>query len=356
MKILLLHQYYLEDEDAGGSRWNQLTKIWNDSGHEITVIAGMVNYMGVSNKSKYKNKYQNKVKQNGITVHRTYVSDAYNRGFIGRLWGYFSFMFSSLWAGLFKVSGTYDFIIVTSPPLFLGLTGVVISKLKRIPLVFEVRDLWPESAIDTGVVTNKTLINVSYRIEKFVYKNSTLINVLTPAFYKVLLEEKNISQDKLIMIPNASDFSLSDRVLSSFDRDQFRKEIGVQDKFVITYVGAHGIANNLQQILDAGKRLEDTNVLFLLIGDGMEKKKLIDLARERMIMNVRFLDAVPKFDVFKFILASEMGISVLKRNDTFKTVYSNKTFDYFSCKKPVLMAIDGVARKLIVDAKAGSYI
>jgi glycosyltransferase involved in cell wall biosynthesis len=127
-------------------------------------------------------------------------------------------------------------------------------------------------------------------------------------------------------------------------------------KFVITYVGAHGVANHLEQILQAGKALEDTNVLFLLIGQGMEKQRLQQIARDMKISNVQFLDPVPKREVFKYILASEMGASVLKRVDTFKTVYSNKTFDYMACKKPILMAIDGVSRELVETAQAGSYV
>ncbi len=131
------------------------------------------------------------------------------------------------------------------------------------------------------------------------------------------------------------------------------KNMTLDGKFVITYVGAHGVANHLQQVLEAGKTLEDTNVLFLLIGDGMEKKSLIKLAKEMNVKNVRFVDSVPKQEVFKYILASEMGASVLKKVDTFKTVYSNKTFDYMSCKKPILMAIDGVSRELVEDAQCG---
>jgi glycosyltransferase involved in cell wall biosynthesis len=125
---------------------------------------------------------------------------------------------------------------------------------------------------------------------------------------------------------------------------------------VITYVGAHGVANCLEQVLDAGEALKDTNVLFLLIGQGMEKPRLMKMAEERKVPNVRFIDSVPKAEVFKYILASEMGASVLKRVDTFKTVYSNKTFDYMSCRKPILMAIDGVSRELVEDAGAGCYV
>lgn len=197
---------------------------------------------------------------------------------------------------------------------------------------------------------------MAYAVEKFIYKKAKLINVLTPAFYNTLRDKKHISESKLIMIPNAADFSLSEEIVSSFDRTEFRKQHDLDGHFVITYVGAHGVANHLEQVLEAGKALEDTNVLFLLIGQGMEKARLMKLAEEMEVKNVRFIDPVPKKEVFKYILASEMGASVLKRVDTFKTVYSNKTFDYFSCKKPILMAIDGVSRDLVEAAKAGTYV
>jgi glycosyltransferase involved in cell wall biosynthesis len=222
--------------------------------------------------------------------------------------------------------------------------------------VFEVRDLWPESAIDTGVLTNKMVIKLAYWVEGFIYKHATLVNVLTPAFYKTLRDKKGIAESKLIQISNASDFSLSENLLKTFNATAFRKEHDLEGRFVITYVGAHGVANCLEQVLDAGEALKDTNVLFLLIGSGMEKQKLIKMAADRNVTNVRFLDSVPKAEVFRFILASEMGASILKRVDTFKTVYSNKTFDYMSCKKPILMAIDGVSRELVEDAGAGTYV
>ena len=356
MRILLIHQYFLEENDSGGSRWNEFTKNWIEQGHEITVLAGMMHYSGSEKLPEYKGLHYKRKMQGKVEVWRCHVSESYNKNFVGRLWGYFSFMFSSLWAGLRKIKGKYDVIIVTSPPLFVGFSGYVISRIKRIPLVFEVRDLWPESAVDTGVLKNKFIIKLAYKFEAFIYKKARLINVLTPAFYQTLKNKKKIPENKLMYIPNAADFSLSENLLNNFDRESFRKEYKLNGKFVITYVGAHGVANHLQQVLEAGKVLEDTNVLFLLIGDGMEKKYLIKLAEEMNIKNVRFIDSVPKQEVFKFILASEMGASVLKKVDTFKTVYSNKTFDYMSCKKPILMAIDGVSRKLVEDAQCGAYV
>ena len=356
MKILLLHQYFLEEDDSGGSRWNEMTKTWTEAGHDVVVLAGMIHANGSEKRYEYKNKHFIQKKQGKVTVWRCHVSESYNKSFSGRLWGYFSFMFSSMWAGLFKAKGKFDVVLVTSPPLFIGMSGYIISRFKGAPFVFEVRDLWPESAIDTGVLTNKFIIRMAFWFERFIYKKARLINVLTPAFYKILLTVKNVSKEKLIMIPNAADFGLSEQLLQHFDREIFRKEMNLDGKFVITYVGAHGIANHLQQLLEAGKKLEDTSVIFLLIGQGMEKEKLQKMTIEMKVKNVRFINSVPKKEVFKYILASEMGASVLKKVDTFKTVYSNKTFDYMSCKTPVLMAIDGVSRQLVEDAQCGVYV
>ncbi|RZK17179.1 MAG: glycosyltransferase WbuB, partial [Flavobacterium sp.] len=131
MKILLLHQYFLEQDDSGGSRFNELTAQWTEQGHEVTVIAGMMHYASFKKRSAYVGKCFKRNDQGKVIVWRTHVSESYNVGFIGRLWGYFSFVFSSLWAGLFKVKGDFDIILVTSPPLFIGITGYILSRIKR---------------------------------------------------------------------------------------------------------------------------------------------------------------------------------------------------------------------------------
>src|SRR5690242_7119759 len=168
MRILLVHQYFLEEEDPGGSRWNEMTKVWTELGHSVTVLAGMMHANGSEKLPEYKGIYYRNKIQGKVDVWRCHVSESYNKSFFGRLWGYFSFMFSSLWAGLFKTKGKFDVLIVTSPPLFIGLSGFIVSLFKRIPFVFEVRDLWPESAIDTGVLKNKLIIKLAYWFEAFV--------------------------------------------------------------------------------------------------------------------------------------------------------------------------------------------
>lgn len=356
MKVLLIHQYYLEVDDPGGSRWNEITQVWKTMGCEITVLAGMMHYNGFQKALRYKGKSFVVNDQLGVKVIRCHVSEHYNSSFIGRLWGYFSFVFSSTWAGLFIAKKKYDLVLVSSPPLFIGISGYIISRIKRIPFVFEIRDLWPESAIDTGVVTNKFIIKLAYILENFLYRKARLINVLTPAFRTKLLTEKMVSADKIIFIPNAADFKMSDQLINNFDVYAFRKKYSLENKFIITYVGAHGVANHLIQIIDTAEILRYERVLFLLIGDGMQKEMLKKEVLARELNNIRFIDSVPKSEVFEYILASDMGMSVLKKVDTFKTVYSNKTFDYMSCQKPIFMAIDGVSRDLIENANAGIFV
>ncbi|ASV28848.1 glycosyltransferase family 4 protein [Maribacter cobaltidurans] len=356
MKILLVHQYFLGKNQGGGARFNEMTKIWADKGHTVTVIAGM-HELNQDDIDKYqgKNFYHENDFYKNTDVHRCRLPKDSNQNFKRRIIAYFSFVLKSTWVGLFKLKGKYDVIIVTSPPLFLGITAYILSTFKRIPLIFEVRDLWPESAIDTGVISNPLLIKFSFWFEKSIYKKAKLINVLTPAFKEKLIK-KGIPEEKIIYIPNAADFSLAEKVAKDFDPEKFRKSEGIQDKFVITYIGAHGIANHLIQIIEAAEKLQNTNVLFQLIGDGMTKPDLIRETDSRGLKNIRFVGFVDKETAFKYILASDVGASVLKKVDTFKTIYSNKTFDYMSCKKPILLAIDGISRQLIEDANCGVYV
>jgi glycosyltransferase involved in cell wall biosynthesis len=307
-------------------------------------------------RSEYRGKLFVFKKHGLVDVCRCHVSESYNSNFFGRISGYLSFVFYSLWAGLFKIHDKFDLVLVTSPPLFLGITGYILSMVKRAPMVFEVRDLWPESVVDTGVIKNSLIIRFSFWLEKFLYSKSKLINVLTPAFRSVLIDSKKINPEKIIYIPNAADFTLSEEVLNTFNPSALRAEKGVIDKFVVTYVGAHGLANGLHQILDTAELLTDTNIQFWLIGKGMLRDKLIADAKKRKIKNIEFIDPVPKVEVYKYILASDMGASVLIKNDTFKTIYSNKTFDYMSCKKPILLAIDGVSREMVEEADAGVFV
>ncbi|WP_144549951.1 glycosyltransferase family 4 protein [Peribacillus simplex] len=353
MKILVLHQYFLGKDDPGGSRFNQFVKYWEEMGHEITVVAGTVHYATGEKEEKYKGKWIVEERYSEkTTVLRTYVSEAYNKSFVGRLWGYFSFAFSSLTAILFKTK-RHDVMIVTSPPLFVGITGIFSKLFKRLPMIFEIRDLWPESAIDTGVLNNKFLIKIAYLVEKLSYKFADKINVLTPAFKQTLIEKKGIDENKIIFIPNGADLD----IFQPGPKDNWvREKYHLEDKFVITYLGAHGVANHLHSLIDAAKECQNhKEIIFMLVGDGMQKKELKQRVKEEGLNNVLFVDSQPKKLISDFCNASDICTAVLKKVDTFKTVYPNKVFDYMSCAKPILLGIDGVARKLVEEESGSGY-
>jgi len=353
MYILVIHQYFLDKNQGGGTRFNQFAKYWTEAGHNVTVIAGMVDYTTGQKLDKWKGKFMVEENEQNVTVIRTHVSEQYNKSFLGRLWGYFSFTFSASLA-LLKLKERPDIVIATSPPLFIGIPGFIAKILFRIPFIFEVRDLWPESAIETGILKNKIIINMSYWLEKVIYRRANAINVLTPAFRKALID-KGIPEEKVWMIPNGADMDLfkNEKVYSDI-----RAEYDWTNKFVILYIGAHGVANNLEQLVFTAEKLEKQlpQVLIVCIGDGMEKAKLINLVKEKRLQNVSFIPPQPKEKIKDFVYACDVGIAVLKKIDVFKTVYPNKVFDYMACAKPVILGIDGVAKDLVVNqAKCGIY-
>lgn len=356
MKILVVHEYFLSPHSryGSGSRWNQFAKYWVQSGHQVTVIAGASDGNG-EKIDAYRGKFICKeADSSGATVYRCHVSEAYNKNFIGRLWAYFSFVFSGLFAGLFK-AGPQDIIVTSSPPLFVGIIGVLLSKIRRCPHVFDIRDLWPESAIDTGVLTNPLMIKLSYALEKWIYKNSAWLNALTPAFVEKL-REKGLSPAKISMVPNACDFDL---LPDDNKRDEIRRKLGfAEDDIVISYVGAHGLANHLEQLLETARIFREegnSKVKILFVGSGMRKEHLKNLATEWQLDNVIFHEPVPKDEIFYYLQASDICSAVLKKVDTFKTVYPNKMFDYMSLKKPIIIAIDGVARKVVEESESGIF-
>ena len=356
MHILLIHQYFLEKEASGGARFNEMTKFWTDQGHQVTVIAGMIHANGFTKAPKYRGKYFlfEEFAPN-VKVLRCHVSENYNTNFSGRLWGYFSFVLSSLLGFLLKLNYKYDLVLCTSPPLFVGITGLLISRINNIPLVFEVRDLWPESAIETGVLKSKILIELSYYLESVIYQQAQLVNVLTPAFKDHLESKKNVPVSKICVISNGCDFLYSDLALKGKSQKELKAELGWSNQFIALYVGAHGVANHLEQILDAASLLKNENILFVFIGDGMQKKFLEKMTLELKLVNVTFLAPVSKEKVFEYIKASDIGLSAMKRKPVFNTIYTNKAFDYMACKTPALIMIDGVSRKLVEESNAGLF-
>jgi glycosyltransferase involved in cell wall biosynthesis len=264
-----------------------------------------------------------------------------------------SFAFSSAWAGILR-AGSPDVIVATSPPLTVAATMAVLAAFHRVPAVFEVRDLWPETAIEAGILTSKPLIALSYKLERLAYRRAAWVNVLTPAFQEAVISRKGVPADRVSMIPNAADLDL---MRPGPRENAVRQRLGLQGKFVVSYFGAHGKLNHLSQLLDVAERIRTSHpdVRILLVGEGMEKQMLVAEGRRRCLDNVLFLDPVAKEQVVDYINASDVCTAVLLRRDVFRTVYPNKVFDYMSCARPTIIGIDGVARKLVEDGGAGLY-
>ena len=351
MRITLFHQYFLGKNDPGGSRWNEFTSFFSKkAGFKTEVIAGNIHY--ATGKKILPNTWSNTEKvDEDVTLYRTWTYSGYNSNFVGRALGYLSYTLSSLVKAFFLKKP--DVYIVTSPSLFVGISAIIVSKLKRVPFIFEVRDLWPESAVATGVLNNKFLLNILYWLEYRLYKYSEKIVVLTPAFKENIEKRFPEFVGKIEIITNGADFSIMDK---EHQGEQLREKLGWGDKKVFTYLGAHGVANDLMQVVEAAKAFKDEKkVHFVLIGDGMQKKLLKQKAKEYNLTNIEFIDSVSKHEVVNYVNASDVCMAILKKTDTFKTVYPNKVFDYMSCKKPVLVTIDGITRDLIETSNCGLY-
>jgi glycosyltransferase involved in cell wall biosynthesis len=357
MNILLIHQYFLPPDGSGSTRWNDMAGQWATDDHQVTVLAGMLDYARGRKYDYCRGRYVIEERPNpNIRVIRTHVSELYNRNWAGRLWAYVTYFVSSLWAGLFRAGRTFDLVIVTSPPLLLGLTGWLLARWLRKPLVVEIRDLWPDAPVQMGVLTSRVLVWLAYWLEAFLYRQADHIVVLTPGFREYLIDRKRVASTKITVIPNAADFDLADRLTAGFDRDAFRKQHDMADHFWVIYAGAHGVANQLTTVLQAAAQLSGTNIRFLFMGDGTDKPRLQTQATALNLPNVRFIDSVSKAMALQFILASQAGIISMQPLPVFRLMFAGKMFDYFSCRVPVLMMIDGISRQVIETAQAGLFV
>ena len=248
-------------------------------------------------------------------------------------------------------------MIATSPPLNIAVPGAVAARLRfrGTPWVFEVRDLWPESAVTTGMMgSTSVLTRLMYRLERWAYESADRINVLTPAFRDDIVRRGLAPDEKIFFVPNGVDVEM----FSPSGRDNgCRHEFGWGNDFVALYAGAHGRANALHQLIDAAEQFKGRSGLRIVsVGDGPERAGLVEAVRGRGLVNVQFIGSQPKSRMPELINAADVGLAVLQANPTFKTVYPNKVFDYMACAKPTVLGIDGVARELVCEqARAGLF-
>lgn len=355
MKIAIFHQYYLMPGFSGGSRFNEFARLWSDAGHDVTVIAGNLDYSTGRVPTKYAGRLRTLEEDGKVRVWRCHVPKAYTKSYLGRMWAFAGFTLSAATTAL-RLDAP-DVIIATSPPLVIALPAWAAWALrrKRPALIFEIRDLWPESAVTTGVLSaTSPLTKFLYALEKWACKSAARINVLTPAFRDDLVRRGLAPAAKIVLIPNGADVSMFQPANRN---NAVRQRLAWGDRFVVLYAGAHGRANALQQLIEAAALLRDRpDILIACVGDGAERNALVARARAENLTNIVFYGAFPKEDMPTFVQACDAGTAVLQRNPTFHTVYPNKVFDYMACERPVLLGIDGVARTLVCErAQAGLF-
>lgn len=349
MRILILEQRYTSPEEAGIGRFYSFGKEWIRQGHEVTVLAGMVSYISGEKGKKYRGKLFSKERSlEGIEVFRIFDSFPGYRAFLGRLLSYFSFCFLALLLSLFLRKP--DIVVASSPPIFIGYLGYLIGLLKRTKFVFEIRDIWPDEAVELGFVKSSFLIKMSYWLEDFLHRKSDFIVVNSPGIKNFLTENKRVSEDKVAVVPNAADLEFSDKLQDFSLRNKMRWE----GKTVVLYAGAMSIVYDFDLILEVAKEIKNPNILFVFVGDGRQRKVMEKKAEEEKLRNVIFLGAVPKIKLTEFVAASDICIASLKDMRFLKYVYATKLMSYMAGKKPIILAMEGVSAQLVCGkAKAG---
>jgi glycosyltransferase involved in cell wall biosynthesis len=276
-----------------------------------------------------------------------------SKGIVKRLLNYFSFVWSSFWIGRSKLESEYDFIFCESPPLFLGISAFFLCKSKKAKLIFNVSDLWPESAEKLGLVTNKVMLKSATWLEEFLYKKSVLVTGQTQGIVKDI--SSRFPNKKVYWLPNGVDLNLyNPQAVSS----NWRKENGFGDNdLLLLYAGIIGHAQGLELLIHAFDKLKHLpEVKMLMLGSGPEKDKLIALKSQLKVDNVIFLDLVTKKEMPQIIKASDVAVVPLKKLDLFKGAIPSKIFENLAMEKALLLGVDGEARKLFIDeGQAGLY-
>ncbi|MCZ6703265.1 MAG: glycosyltransferase family 4 protein [Ignavibacteria bacterium] len=352
MHILIVHQAVVSSKEPGGTRHFEFACRLVKEGHKCTIITSALNYLtgesGIATK-----KLISKENIDGLNIIKTYTYPTLHSGFISRIISFLSFMFTSVIAG-WSVKDLHV-VFGTSPPIFQAVSAWFISVLKRKPFLLEIRDLWPDFAIGIGILKNPILIRLAQWLERFLYNRANHIIVNSPA-YKERLLGKGLEASKISLISNGVDVRMFDPQNKG---KQIREKFNLSNKFVVTYAGALGIANDIPTILKAAKIIQTKNsgnVHFLLVGDGNRRKELENLARTLNLSNVTFAGSHPKSEMPKILAASDICVAILKDIPMFRTTYPNKVFDYMAAGRGIVLAIDGVIRKVVESASCGVFV
>ena len=346
MKILFITDNFPPEVNAPATRTYEHAQEWIKLGAEVTVITCAPNFPHGNIYEGYKNKLYQKEMMDGIEVIRVWSYITANSGFVKRVIDYVSFAFSAFLVGLFS---KYDIIIATSPQFFTTWTAWGLSKIRRKPWIFELRDLWPESIKTVGAMKQGRTIEILEKIELALYRDATRVIAVTDAF-KTNLTSRGIEANKIDVITNGSNVEL----FYPRPKDQeLLERFNLNDKFIIGYIGTHGMAHSLDFIVSSIANIKDESIHFLFIGDGAMKQKIVELANSLALKNITFLDSITKDDVPRYLAICDISLAPLKKEDNFKMVIPSKIFEASAMQKPTLLGVEGQAQEIIEKYNAG---
>ena len=350
MKILLVNQAFVSFDEPGFTRHFEMAKYLRERGHEMVIVASDVNYQTGGRIVEHRG-FVAEQEIEGVRVLRAFMLPSLHRNYFWRIVSFVGFMFSAVVASL-KVKDA-DFVMGTSPPIFQAFAAWMAAFLLRKPFLFEVRDLWPQFAIDMKVIRNPVVIYLAHAVEKFLYNRATHILVNSPA-YKPYIVPRGVPADKITFIPYGTDISM---FTPEVDGSQVRRELGLDDKFIVLYAGAMGQANDIYTILRAAARLrDDSKIRFALFGDGKEGENLRAEAQRLGLDNVIFAGSAPKTKMPAVVAAADVCIAILQGIPGFRMTYPNKVFDHMAAGRATVLVIDGVIRDVIEASGGGVFV
>lgn len=352
MRILFISDNFPPEVNAPASRTYEHTKRWVADGAEVTVITCAPNFPQGNVHEGYRNAWRTVEDVDGIRVVRVKSYITSNTGFARRIIDYASFMVTAVLFGLFEKRP--DVIVSTSPQLFAAVAAWKLSILKWRPFVFELRDLWPASIVTVGAMKKGLVIRLLEKLELFLYRRAAAIVSVTNSFRDDLVR-RGIDGEKIHIVRNGVDLS---RYQPRPHDEAMAKQLGVAGKFVVAYLGTHGMAHALENVLAAAAHLQThDDIRFLFVGDGARKQAIVDAAKSMCLENTMFHRSMPKEDMPAVWSVCDIALVHLKNEPVFATVIPSKIFEAFGMGKPVMIVQpEGEAVELVTKAGAGEHI
>ncbi len=351
IRILFLSHFYPPEMGGAAARISGLAKWLVKFGHDVTVITGYPNYPMGKIFPEYKNK-KNKIEFiDGVKILRSKVFPVSYKSVLVRLLNYFTLFFTALWNGIRK-RNNFDIIIASSPPLTIGILGLILSKIYKIPWIFDIRDIWPDVAVEAGMVKENGIVHkLSKKLADYLYKQATYI---TPVTERKLtkIEKSDIPIGKISVVPNGVDFDL----INDTKQMKWRSELGLKNKFILSYAGLIGIAQGVNVIIETAIRLKEKNdIQFLIVGEGVEKQKLQNRVKSLELNNITFLQSQPKESIPSLLTTSDIALIPLVSDKLLDAVPS-KLLEAWACKLPVILIAGGEAADIVSKAQGGIVV